>query len=61
MKSIARKEFTATNGNTVRFDLSPEGDVKLSILKGKHFQGVAQIPAEDVPFDLAQFVLSLIK
>jgi|688.fasta_scaffold133879_5 hypothetical protein len=43
MKSIARREFVATNGNTLRFDVSPDGDLKVSILKGKHFQGVAQI------------------
>jgi hypothetical protein len=47
MKSIARKEFTATNGNTLRFDLSPDGEIKIAILKGKHFQGVAQLSAED--------------
>jgi hypothetical protein len=56
MKSVKRKEFTSTNGNTLRFDLSPEGDVKVSILKGKHFQGVAQIVAQDVPELLGRFV-----
>ena len=56
MKSIKRKEFTATNGNVLRFDMSPDGDVKVSILKGKHFQGVAQIVAADVPELLGRFV-----
>jgi hypothetical protein len=56
VKSVKRKEFTASNGNTLRFDLSPEGDVKVSILKGKHFQGVAQIDVEDVPELLGRFV-----
>jgi hypothetical protein len=59
MKSIARKEFTATNGNTLRFDVSPEGDVKVSILKNGHFQGVAQIAHADVSEELATFALSL--
>jgi hypothetical protein len=52
VKSIARREFPATNGNTLRFDLSPEGDVKVSILKDKKFQGVAQIAQNDVTSDL---------
>jgi hypothetical protein len=59
MKSIARKEFTATNGNTLRFDVSPEGDVKVSILKNGHFQGVAQIAHMDVSDDLANFAVTL--
>jgi hypothetical protein len=58
MKSIARKEFTATNGNVLRFDLSPDGDLKVSILKGKHFQGVAQIISDDVSNGLVQFILA---
>lgn len=58
MKSLHRKEFVATNGNTLRFDLSPEGDVKVSILKGKHFQGVAQIAAGDFAPELALFILN---
>lgn len=59
MKSVARKEFTATNGNTVRFDVSPDGDFKVSILKNGHFQGVGQIPNADVSEELAQFALTL--
>lgn len=58
MKSIARKEFTATNGNTVRLDVSPEGDLKVSILKNGHFQGVGQIPSDEAPLTLVQFVLN---
>jgi hypothetical protein len=57
MKSIARKEFTATNGNTVRLDLSPEGNVKLSILKGKHFQGVGELTAGEFPPELALLIM----
>ncbi len=52
MKSIKRFEFKATNGNDLRFDLSPDGDIKVSILKGKHFQGVAQIASVDVTREL---------
>ena len=57
MKSIARREFVATNGNTVRFDISPDGDLKVSILKNGHFQGVGQIVADTAPLEVVKFVL----
>jgi hypothetical protein len=47
MKEIARIEFTAKNGNTVRFALSPDGDFKVAALKGKHFQSTSELSAED--------------
>lgn len=47
-KSVARTEFTATNGNVVRFDLSPDGDLKINARKGDHNQSVSVIPAGDV-------------
>lgn len=59
MKSIARREFTASNGNTLRFDVSPDGDLKVSILKGKHFQGVAQIEGRLAPVEIVDAITSV--
>lgn len=47
-KSIARAEFTATNGNTVRLDIDPDGNLKVNARKGDHNQSVSVIPAADV-------------
>ena len=47
-KSIARREVTATNGNTLRVDVAPDGAVKFNARKGDHNQSVCVIPAEDV-------------
>jgi hypothetical protein len=47
-QSIARREFTATNGNTLRLDVDPEGNVKFNARKGDHNQSVSVIRAEDV-------------
>lgn len=47
-KHVARAEFTATNGNTVRFDIDPDGNLKVCARKGTHNQSVSVIPAGDV-------------
>jgi hypothetical protein len=47
-KSIARLEVTATNGNTLRLDVAPDGAVKFNARKGDHNQSVSVIRAEDV-------------
>ena len=52
-KSITRYEVTATNGNTVRFDFNPEGDLKIAAQKNGHNQSVSVIPAEQVSAVLA--------
>ena len=48
-KSISRYEVTATNGNTVRFDVNADGDLKVNARKGDHNQSVSVILAVDVP------------
>lgn len=48
-KSISRYEVTATNGNTVRFDVNADGDLKVNARKGDHNQSVSVIPAAEVP------------
>lgn len=40
-KSIERREFVASNGNTVRFDIGPDGSVKIAARKGEHNQSVS--------------------
>lgn len=47
-KSIARREFTASNGNTVRFDIGPDGAVKINARKGDHNQSVSVLSAADI-------------
>lgn len=47
-KSVARLELTASNGNTVRFDISPEGELKVNARKGTHNQSVSVLSAEDM-------------
>lgn len=47
-KSIARAEYTATNGNTLRVDVGPAGAVKFNARKGDHNQSVSVISAADV-------------
>ena len=54
-KSIARKELTASNGNTVRFDFGPDGSLKVNARKGTHNQSVSVLSAEDVA-DLVKFL-----
>ena len=46
-KSVARKEFTAINGNTVRVDIGPDGTVKINARKGDHNQSVSVLSADD--------------
>ena len=46
-KSVARIEFTATNGNTVRVDIDADDNVKLNARKGDHNQSVSVISAAD--------------
>lgn len=47
-KSVARADFAATNGNTIRLDVDPEGNLKINARKGDHNQSVSVIPAGDV-------------
>lgn len=47
-KSIARADYTATNGNTLRIDIGPDGAVKFNARKGDHNQSVSVISADDV-------------
>lgn len=47
-KSVARLELPATNGNVVRFDMSPDGELKVNARKGDHNQSVSVISAEDL-------------
>lgn len=47
-KSISRREFTASNGNTVRFDIGPDGSVKVNARKGTHNQSVSVLSADDI-------------
>jgi hypothetical protein len=47
-KSLDRMELTATNGNTLRLDVDPDGNVKFNARKGTHNQSVCVIPAADV-------------
>jgi hypothetical protein len=54
-KSIARTEVTATNGNTVRVDIGPDGSVKINARKGTHNQSVSVLSAEQFAA-IAQFV-----
>ena len=46
-KSVARREFTASNGNTLRFDIGPDGALKVNARKGDHNQSVSVISFED--------------
>lgn len=46
-KSIARAEYAATNGNTLRVDVGPDGAVKFNARKGDHNQSVSVISADD--------------
>ena len=46
-KSIARFEATASNGNTLRVDIDPEGNVKFNARKGDHNQSVSVLSLED--------------
>lgn len=46
-KSIDRVEFTAANGNTVRFDLSPEGGLKVAAIRNGHFQSTSVLSDDD--------------
>lgn len=52
-KSVAREEFTATNGNVVRLDIDHGGNLKVCARKGAHNQSVSVIPACDVPAVIA--------
>ena len=56
-KSIARAEYTASNGNTLRIDIGPDGAVKFNARKGDHNQSVSVISAADVAA-LVAFVTS---
>jgi hypothetical protein len=57
-KSLARIEVTATNGNVVRLDVSPDGDVKVAARKGTHNQSVSVIPADNpLASLLASFIM----
>ena len=47
-----RIETTATNGNTLRIDVTDAG-LKVSILKNRHFQGVALIPLDQAAHIMA--------
>jgi hypothetical protein len=47
-KSLDRLELTASNGNTVRFDVDPSGAVKVNARKGTHNQSVSVLSREDV-------------
>ena len=47
-KSIDRIEFTAANGNLVRFDRSPDGELKVAALKNNHFQSTSVLAADDL-------------
>lgn len=47
-RSVSRLELTATNGNTLRFDVNAEGDLKVNARKGDHNQSVSVIPSGDV-------------
>jgi hypothetical protein len=46
-KSVARAEYTATNGNTLRVDVGPDGAVKFNARKGDHNQSVSVLSADD--------------
>jgi hypothetical protein len=46
-KSLERLEVTATNGNTLRVDVDPDGNVKFNARKGTHNQSVCVISAGD--------------
>jgi hypothetical protein len=46
-KSIARLELPATNGNTVRFDIGPDGAIKVNARKGAHNQSVSVLTDAD--------------
>jgi hypothetical protein len=47
-KSVDRLELTASNGNTVRFDVGPDGSVKVNARKGTHNQSVSVLSRADV-------------
>ena len=46
-KSLDRLEIQASNGNTVRFDVDPDGSIKINARKGTHNQSVSVISLED--------------
>jgi hypothetical protein len=46
-KSIARAEYTASNGNTFRVDIAPDGTVKFNARKNDHNQSVSVLSAAD--------------
>lgn len=46
-KSIARREFTASNGNTVRFDIAADGTLRVNARKGDHNQSVSVLTKAD--------------
>lgn len=47
MKATARIEFTASNGSTSRFELLPDGGMKVASLKNGHFRSTDKLSAED--------------
>lgn len=47
-KSVSRKELTASNGNTVRFDFGPDGSLRVNARKGDHNQSVSVLSKRDV-------------
>ena len=46
-KSIARFEAVASNGNILRVDIDPQGNVKFNARKGDHNQSVSVLSLED--------------
>lgn len=46
-KSIARIELPASNGNVVRFDIGPDGALKVNARKNDHNQSVSVLSEED--------------
>lgn len=47
-KSTSDVEFTASNGNTVRFSRDASGAVRVNARKGTHNQSVSVLSASDI-------------
>ncbi len=55
-KSIDRREYTASNGNTVRLDADADGSLKVNARKGNHNQSVSVLSPADAA-DAAAWII----